>query len=520
MPLTYKKASIFDIVADALVVQDNYYCSSFGAPVKDGYINFYNCFGLLRDNYRNETVKYEHDLRGFKQEFQDLIGKSTCNNIMTFQLKLFNSVNPYKYVITIDPVPLFFRERAESGVITRLCMEILRQRIEFVLQFCEEYGIYSVSIPFMGLGINGFPLEWAAIITVQSINKYLSENNSNLNVNLLFSDLGLPYELFVKKTSDRDLNLAFMQTFGNVYFDTSNKIITEFMEKGLEVYPTLGYFEEKDTVFSYRKKFEAQYKRSRTASDTLSFNGISFQINMLEENLEKPLMKKLLQNSEILASAVRNFLYGMIDKLPKPILLRLGISMGLSLFNLCYFIWMSGEEFPYDPTDYMLLEQLQNNHVPEEFIFITQFTWNNETEQYFKALYEMDLTNNRLIDIRKHEYLRIEERQYEILDAAMNDLGITKTRLSEICDISKTTLTKFISGTTKKFTKETAIKIALGLRLPIEKFCMFVWGSGEYFPDNEDDIIVMQSILQGEYDIMQIEDKKFGAKLKSNKNKL
>jgi len=89
----------------------------------------------------------------------------------------------------------------------------------------------------------------------------------------------------------------------------------------------------------------------------------------------------------------------------------------------------------------------------------------------------------------------------------MKKRGISANKIAEETGMSRNTIKKYVEQVTEKPDKITAIRIAVALKLPLEEFCIAVWGSGAVFPSDDAERVILQCVCNEIYDINIIDSK-------------
>lgn len=83
----------------------------------------------------------------------------------------------------------------------------------------------------------------------------------------------------------------------------------------------------------------------------------------------------------------------------------------------------------------------------------------------------------------------------------------TQQEFANLSFIDIGNLNRILNGGRVKITKETALKAAIALELPINDFKMCIFCSGSSFPCDETDLVIEKCVKKGEYDFFEIQKK-------------
>ncbi len=83
----------------------------------------------------------------------------------------------------------------------------------------------------------------------------------------------------------------------------------------------------------------------------------------------------------------------------------------------------------------------------------------------------------------------------------------TQQEFADLSYIDVGNLNRILNGGRVKITKETALKAAIALELPIDDFKRCIFCSGSSFPCDKTDLIIEECVKENEYDFLEIEQR-------------
>ncbi len=312
MPLTIKGCNILKTESDAIIVQSNYriWSTFYASQVKPSLCEVTQ--SCLPPDRRKKQL-YVPNVHGtvetiFQMEFPDQSG-----NYTVFQC----ADNVTRYIILMEPLP-----EVKEVFLSQTIVQSLRRSMISMFQFLQKHNIESVAMPILGLGKNGFPLELAQNITIQSIQTYMHNYDNRFCVTLVNSFKGLPLDM----ASDED----------NFKGDIENR------EQEAELQTLYQDF------LMNRKFFLSQ-----NIKETEESYGRSLQLAILNKYIHSDY--ELVQATGLNKNTIAKFRNGKTKKHRKSNQLRLALAMKLPLDDFCRYIWASGDDFPNDARDIIIL---------------------------------------------------------------------------------------------------------------------------------------------------------------------
>ncbi len=503
MPLTIKNGRIFDVESDAVVIQRNY---GFKDRVISKYPELYDCTNPFRQiNFNSEQYDIQQNPDEVKRSYYKI---DFPKGLFSFGIRIFEIDTFIKYIFIADQVIWGYPSGGERfHRNTLISIQMMRRCIKTILELAEDRGIKTLTIPLMGLGRDGFPIEWAGISTIQSIEEYLQESGDKLNVTLVISENGLPDELtcdegFIFPDYMRYLSMIKEKELSDVSRSTK-AILHNLYASGLRMSDAVNaQVEQEQNIMRIKKVFQSNRELYIMQNPGFSYEkyGQELQEDFFEKYTDNLHKKLSFLNSPIIYTAIDNYRKGLINKLPKQIIIKLAIFMELPLYDFCHFIWATGDEFPYDSADYAVLEQVRKMKFNYELNLSDDYEM---LYQYVDALNELYLQNNQFFaEQNKGCTAEIygKEQQYDIITGTMEKREISANKIAEETGMSRTTIKKYVDQVTEKLDKFTAIRIAVVLKLPLEEFCIVVWGSGAVFPGDDAERVILQCVCNEIYD--------------------
>ncbi len=312
MPLIIKGCNILKTESDAIIIQSNYriWSTFYASQVKPSLCEVTQ--SCLPPDRRKKQL-YVPNVHGtvetiFQMEFPDQIG-----NYTVFQC----ADNVTRYIILMDPLP-----EVKDVFLSQAIVQSLRRSIISMFQFLQKHGIGSVAMPILGMGKNGFPLELAQNITIQSIQMYMQNYDGNFCVTLVNSFKGLPLDM----VSDED----------NFQGDIENR------EQDAEIQALYQDF------LMNRKIFLSQNIKESEES-----YGRSLQLLICKKYIHSEY--ELVNITKLNKNTIAKFRKGKTQKHRKAVQLRLALGMKLPLDDFCRYLWASGDNFPNDDRDTIIL---------------------------------------------------------------------------------------------------------------------------------------------------------------------
>ena len=216
-------------------------------------------------------------------------------------------------------------------------------------------------MPPLGIEDNVLRSEFATIATVEFVKEYLDSYGDNFEVTIVVANDGIP-EDFVRTLSGYDKTGQMIRGMNS---NASNicEAITLLYESGYDISPTYVHdFEliaEKDLWYTRflqeRNAYLTEYKNS-TEEDY----GRKLQLD-IQAKYGYSSNYALVQITGLNKNTFSKFIKAETKKHDKAILLRIALAMKLSLEDFCMYIWATGDAFPYDDRDYLILNYLYND---------------------------------------------------------------------------------------------------------------------------------------------------------------
>ena len=516
MPLTIKNGFMREVKADLIVLQKNY---SSGFLHRRKECNGKSIFKFCSENRTDEYV-VQHDLDELCTSYAYSFKHFFSEKMKSFKLKLYQFNESPKNVLITDELWIYPKSMNLQSVRFSFpsIINLFRKNINIIMRYAEDNNFHSIAVPILGLSeVNSAFVDTASIVTVQSIRDYLEENGDRLNITLVIGETGLPYDISNFHFDVSKLNMEYIR-----YLEKSKEMSKEesqdsvrdtlhALEKsGLIVSkPSAKLLGEMEDISPLKEKFlqERRLYLLNNPNLTSEMYGRDWQIDKIEWFWNMHRFRIKFDNSPVIKTAIENYCNGVIGKLPKIILIKLGLAMKLSFQEFCQFIWATGDEFPYDNADYAVLEQVRQMKFDYELNLSDDYEM---LYQYVDALHELYLQNNQFFAEQKIGYtseIYGKNQQYDIITETMKKRGISANKIAEETGMSRNTIKKYVEQVTEKLDKITAIRIAVALKLPLEEFCIAVWGSGAVFPSDDAERVILQCVCNEIYDINIIDSK-------------
>ena len=134
---------------------------------------------------------------------------------------------------------------------------------------------------------------------------------------------------------------------------------------------------------------------------------------------------------------------------------------------------------------------------------------NQKQDAELHALYQ-DFLMNRKIFLNQNISETEESYGHYLQIAIMNQYIRSEYELVKATGLNKNTFAKFRKGETQKHSKDIQLRIAIGMELPLEEFCRYIWASGDTFPNDKRDHTILEFVRDGIYDRDAIDERVAG----------
>lgn len=382
MSLCVQKANYKDINTEAIVLQSGWYLRN-----------------IHEDKSFRNLCHFFHMLVGLKSDIKRIKSwlKRNFNVELLDMVSLFDIIEPFKkYDLKKDKDIMLYVVRLSTNkiifFIDEMCwvnkniieMHIFRQYILAILRLADKHNVESIATTLLGTLKVGLSVEDSSFIMYETINEYFRTTNSKLAVTLIISEKGLASDVLIGDNNVTSLYLEYMKreldvNLEDVYYDIES-CIDEFNSEGLRL--KKSYFtnakafnilrhkgvlpfdidELYQSFIENRKKYLLQHIRETEAT-----YGRKLML-WIQKCYGFSVVQRLVEVTGLNKNTFLKFNSGKTERYDKANLLRIALGMQLQMKSFCEYVWASGETFPFDERDIVVLGYVENGKPKEQLL--------------------------------------------------------------------------------------------------------------------------------------------------------